>query len=124
MCEVALGQLGLAVNRVHDLELSVAAGDAKPVEPAEEVRGPLLVAEQLQRVTVGSAGADEPLEQARGTRILALKTRRVEVPLEVLLRNLEKRPPHLVPGTAVFLTSDPQSAPTAHKPPHGWPAGP
>jgi KUP system potassium uptake protein len=49
----------------------------------------------------------------RGTRILAQKTRRVEVPLEVLLRSLEKKPPHLVPGTAVFLTSEPDSAPTA-----------
>ncbi len=49
----------------------------------------------------------------RGTRILANKTRRTEVPLESLLRNLEKKPPHRVPGTAVFLTSDPESAPTA-----------
>ena len=49
----------------------------------------------------------------RGTRILAQKTRRVEVPLDVLLRSLEKHPPHLVPGTAVFLTSDPDFAPTA-----------
>ena len=49
----------------------------------------------------------------RGTRILANKSRRTEVPLESLLRNLEKRPPHRVPGTAVFLTSDPESAPTA-----------
>ena len=49
----------------------------------------------------------------RGTTILANKTRRAEVPLEVLLRSLEKKPPHIVPGTAVFLTSDPSSAPTA-----------
>jgi KUP system potassium uptake protein len=49
----------------------------------------------------------------RGTRILANKTRRTEVPLDSLLRNLEKKPPHRVPGTAVFLTSDPESAPTA-----------
>ena len=49
----------------------------------------------------------------RGTAILADKTRRAEVPLETLLRNLEKKPPHIVPGTAVFLTSDPESAPTA-----------
>lgn len=49
----------------------------------------------------------------RGTRILANKTRRNEVPLDSLLRNLEKKPPHRVPGTAVFLTSDPESAPTA-----------
>jgi KUP system potassium uptake protein len=49
----------------------------------------------------------------RGTGILASKTRRTEVPLDTLFRNLEKKPPHLVPGTAVFLTSDPDFAPTA-----------
>jgi KUP system potassium uptake protein len=49
----------------------------------------------------------------RGTRILANKTRRIEVPLETLLQSLEKKPPHFVPGTAVFLTSDPDFAPTA-----------
>ncbi len=49
----------------------------------------------------------------RGTRLLASKTRRIEVPLETLLQSLEKKPPHVVPGTAVFLTSDPAFAPTA-----------
>jgi len=49
----------------------------------------------------------------RGTRILAQKTRRIEVPLDVLLRSLGKKPPHAVPGTAVFLTADPDFAPTA-----------
>jgi KUP system potassium uptake protein len=49
----------------------------------------------------------------RGTRILANKTRKSEVPLETLLHSLEKKPPHIVPGTAVFLTSDPAFAPTA-----------
>lgn len=49
----------------------------------------------------------------RGTKILANKTRRTEVPLDTLFRNLEKRPPPIVPGTAVFLTSDPDFAPTA-----------
>jgi KUP system potassium uptake protein len=49
----------------------------------------------------------------RGTAILQAKTRRTEVPLGVLLRSLEKKPPHVVPGTAVFLTSDPEFAPTA-----------
>ncbi len=49
----------------------------------------------------------------RGTRILAEKTRRIEVPMDILLRNLESKPPHAVPGTAIFLTSDPESAPTA-----------
>ena len=49
----------------------------------------------------------------RGTRFLAQKTRKTEVPLETLLRSLEKKPPPIVPGTAVFLTSDPAFAPTA-----------
>jgi KUP system potassium uptake protein len=49
----------------------------------------------------------------RGTKILAQKTRRTEVPVETLLRSLEKKPPHVVSGTAVFLTSDPEFAPTA-----------
>ncbi len=49
----------------------------------------------------------------RGTGILASKTRRTEVPLDTLFRSLEKKPPHIVQGTAVFLTSDPEFAPTA-----------
>jgi KUP system potassium uptake protein len=49
----------------------------------------------------------------RGTDILANKTRRAEVPLEVLLRSLDKHPPPIVPGTAVFLTSTADLAPTA-----------
>lgn len=49
----------------------------------------------------------------RGTRLLAQKTRRIEVPLADLLTSLTRRPPHRVPGTAVFLTSDPSYAPTA-----------
>jgi KUP system potassium uptake protein len=49
----------------------------------------------------------------RGTGLLLQKTRRTEVPLETLLNSLEKKPPNIVPGTAVFLTSDPDFAPTA-----------
>jgi KUP system potassium uptake protein len=49
----------------------------------------------------------------RGTMLLLLKTRQNEVPLDSLVASLEKKPPHIVPGTAVFLTSDPSSAPTA-----------
>ncbi len=49
----------------------------------------------------------------RGTRLLYDKTRRTEVPLDTLIRSLEKSPPHLAQGTAVFLTSDPDFAPTA-----------
>ncbi len=49
----------------------------------------------------------------RGNRILLAKTRKSEMPLESLVANLEKKPPPRVPGTAVFLTSDPAFAPTA-----------
>jgi KUP system potassium uptake protein len=49
----------------------------------------------------------------RGSRLLFEKSRKLEFPLADLVAMLEKRPPQRVPGTAVFLTSDPQSAPTA-----------
>jgi KUP system potassium uptake protein len=49
----------------------------------------------------------------RGSRLLFEKTRKQETPLRGLVAMLEKRPPPHVPGTAVFLTSDPTSAPTA-----------
>ena len=49
----------------------------------------------------------------RGAAILTAKTRRIEVPLTDLIKSLEKRPPHIVKGTAVFLTSDPSFVPTA-----------
>ncbi len=49
----------------------------------------------------------------RGAAILVAKTRRTEVPLKELIKSLEKRPPHIVKGTAVFLTSDPNFVPTA-----------
>lgn len=49
----------------------------------------------------------------RGSRLLYEKTQREEMPLERLVATLEKDPPQRVPGIAVFLTSDPTSAPTA-----------
>ncbi len=49
----------------------------------------------------------------RGSRLLLEKTRRLETPLDDLIRMLERKPPVRVPGTAVFFTSTPQSAPTA-----------
>ena len=49
----------------------------------------------------------------KGANILAAKTRRLETPIDDLVETLEKRPPARVPGTAVFLTGDPNSAPTA-----------
>jgi KUP system potassium uptake protein len=49
----------------------------------------------------------------RGSRLLFEKSRKLEFPLADLVKMLEKRPPQRVSGTAVFLTSDPFSAPTA-----------
>ena len=49
----------------------------------------------------------------RGTRLLAEKTHRDSLPLMDLIHMLEKSKPTRVPGTAIFLTSDPNVAPTA-----------
>jgi KUP system potassium uptake protein len=49
----------------------------------------------------------------RGTTILFEKTRKTDVPLVELVGMLQKSPPHRVKGTAVFLTSDPDTAPAA-----------
>jgi len=49
----------------------------------------------------------------RGTGILAAKTRRLETPLDMLIGSLAKSPPPRVPGTAIFLSAAPESAPTA-----------
>lgn len=49
----------------------------------------------------------------RGSRLLVKQTRKHEADLDWLLRKLEAKPPHRVPGTAVFFTGDPDAAPTA-----------
>lgn len=49
----------------------------------------------------------------QGTRILLRKTRKAEMPLSTLVASLERNRPHMVPGTAVFLTNDASSAPTS-----------
>jgi KUP system potassium uptake protein len=49
----------------------------------------------------------------QGSKALFEKSRRQEVPLIDLIRNLESHPPPRVSGTAVFLTGDPESTPTA-----------
>ncbi len=49
----------------------------------------------------------------RGTRLLAEKTHRDSIPIAQLIAMLQKSKPTRVPGTAVFLTSDPKVAPTA-----------
>ncbi len=49
----------------------------------------------------------------RGTELLARKTHRDSIPTTDLIRMLEKSKPTRVPGTAVFLTGDPNVAPSA-----------
>lgn len=49
----------------------------------------------------------------RGSRLLYDKSHKQEIPLADLIGMLGKRPPQRVPGTAVFLTSNPHYAPTA-----------
>ena len=49
----------------------------------------------------------------RGSRCLFERTRKNEIPLTFLTEQLVTKTPQLVPGTAVFLTGDPLSAPTA-----------
>ena len=49
----------------------------------------------------------------RGTGILAEKTRKDAIQLDDLMDMLRTRPPQRAPGTAIFLTSDPTTAPVA-----------
>ena len=49
----------------------------------------------------------------RGSKVLTKATRKNEAELDWLVRKLEAKPPHRVPGTAVFLTGDPEAAPTS-----------
>ena len=49
----------------------------------------------------------------RGAALLIEKTRRTEVPLLDLIKSLEKRPPHVVKVTELFLTSYPNFVQTA-----------
>jgi KUP system potassium uptake protein len=49
----------------------------------------------------------------RGAQILTDKTRRDSVPMAELLEILRMRAPHRAPGTAIFLTSEPDVAPVA-----------
>jgi len=49
----------------------------------------------------------------RGARVLMEKTRKLEVPFVDLAKGLDKKDMQRVPGTAIFLTSDPESTPTA-----------
>ncbi|MFH7423091.1 KUP/HAK/KT family potassium transporter, partial [Pseudomonas syringae pv. tagetis] len=52
----------------------------------------------------------------RGTAILMEKTRHTDIPLASFVSSIERKSEHSpaqVPGTAIFLTSDPESAPAA-----------
>ena len=49
----------------------------------------------------------------RGSKVLARETRHAQADIDWLVRKLEAKSPHRVPGTAVFLTADPNAAPTA-----------
>ena len=50
---------------------------------------------------------------ARGNDILLAKTQKDTPPLDDFVAMLRDRPPHRVPGAAVYLTADPQHAPGA-----------
>ncbi|MCV9963025.1 potassium transporter Kup [Pararhizobium sp. BT-229] len=52
----------------------------------------------------------------RGTKILHDKTRHIDIPLASFVKSIERKSEHApvsVPGTAIFLTSDPESTPAA-----------
>lgn len=49
----------------------------------------------------------------RGTKLLAKQVRKNEADIDWLVRKLDAKPPHRVPGTAVFLTADINAAPTS-----------
>ena len=49
----------------------------------------------------------------KGTALLTAKEQSSEVPMDLILRQLDKKPLPVIPGTAVFLTSNPDYAPVA-----------
>ena len=53
------------------------------------------------------------LTWVRGTAILSAVARKQDATLDWLVNTLEKKPPHRVNGTAVFLTGNPHVAPSA-----------
>jgi len=53
------------------------------------------------------------LTWVRGAAILSMLSRKQDATLDWLVDKLEKKPPHRVSGTAVFLTGNPHSAPSA-----------
>ena len=49
----------------------------------------------------------------RGTAVLVQKEHDAEVPLDTILRQLDRKPVPTVPGTAIYLTSSPETTPVA-----------
>ena len=64
-------------------------------------------------VIIGLSAALIMFTWLHGSKVLARATKKSEADLDWLIGKLEAKPPHRVSGTAVFLTSDPESAPTA-----------
>jgi KUP system potassium uptake protein len=64
-------------------------------------------------LALGACVVTVMLTWRRGMQVLSHKTRRLEMPLREVVDMLERKPPRRVPGTAVFFTSDPTTAPTA-----------
>ena len=62
---------------------------------------------------IAGAGCFIMMTWVMGSRALTKVTRANEADLAWLIRKLEAKLPHKVPGTAVFLTSDPMHAPTS-----------
>ena len=64
-------------------------------------------------VAVASAMAIIMQTWTAGRRLLASRTKADEISLAAIIENLDRKRPPTVPGTAVFLTSDIEGAPTA-----------
>ena len=64
-------------------------------------------------LTLGTAMFVVMWTWSRGSQILMIRTHRDSIPTLDLIKMLEKSKPVRVPGTAVFLTNDPTSAPSS-----------
>jgi KUP system potassium uptake protein len=64
-------------------------------------------------LTLGAAMFAVMWTWSRGSAILNAKTHRDSIPMADLIKMLQKSKPVRVPGTAVFLTNDPTSAPSS-----------
>jgi KUP system potassium uptake protein len=64
-------------------------------------------------LTLAAALVTTMLTWTRGAHILTEKSRRDSIPLTELAEILKARSPYRAPGTAIFLTSDPEIAPVA-----------